>query len=363
MGKVETTAPQDASTHSAGGVPLRDEPELNLLLEWPEPEHGPLLRKALAISVGIHFLFFLLGLKLPGFVHRIQSEPKQVVVKKTPLYFPTELTQKAPNKGKVARSFELEDLLPPQPAQTRKIAPPATRPKTVAKVPPIPQATPAKPKQQIAPEPPQIAANLPPNGVLAPGNPAGVLEPQPPPPEAPKQTAEVKGSLARPNTGPALAPPKNSVQDVIQSLARNSQLARPTVGDESEMVPLPRSPGALPTPAKLGSGLELLSDPEGVDFKPYLIQVLSAVRRNWFAVIPESARMGRRGRVIIQFAINRDGGIPKLVITVPSGAEPLDRAAVAGISASNPLPPLPRDFKGAQIRLQFVFNYNMPSER
>jgi len=28
---------------------------------------------------------------------------------------------------------------------------------------------------------------------------------------------------------------------------------------------------------------------------------------------------------------------------------------------SNPLPPLPPEFKGAYIRLQFSFSYNMPS--
>jgi outer membrane biosynthesis protein TonB len=39
----------------------------------------------------------------------------------------------------------------------------------------------------------------------------------------------------------------------------------------------------------------------------------------------------------------------------------LDRAAVAGISASNPFPPLPAEFRGEQIRLQFTFLYNVPA--
>jgi len=37
----------------------------------------------------------------------------------------------------------------------------------------------------------------------------------------------------------------------------------------------------------------------------------------------------------------------------------LDLGAVAAISASNPFPPLPREFSGSEIRLQFVFLYNM----
>jgi TonB family protein len=118
-----------------------------------------------------------------------------------------------------------------------------------------------------------------------------------------------------------------------------------------------------PMPGKLGSSLQLLSDPEGADFGPYLIRVLSAVRRNWYAVIPESARLGRTGRVVIQFAISRDGGVPKLVIASPSGLDALDRAAVASISASNPFPPLPPEFKGGQVRLQLNFNYATTGRR
>ena len=73
----------------------------------------------------------------------------------------------------------------------------------------------------------------------------------------------------------------------------------------------PASP-SVPVPGKLGSSLELQSDPMGVDFKPYLIRVLSAVKRNWLAVVPESARLGRRGKVVIQFAISKDGAFLSL---------------------------------------------------
>jgi len=114
-----------------------------------------------------------------------------------------------------------------------------------------------------------------------------------------------------------------------------------------------------PSRGRTRSSLELLSEPRGVDFKPYLIRILASVKRNWTAIMPESARMGRRGRVVIQFIINRDGSVPKLVIATPSGADALDRAAVAGISATNPFPPLPAEFRGDSVRLQFVFLYNM----
>jgi TonB family protein len=80
-------------------------------------------------------------------------------------------------------------------------------------------------------------------------------------------------------------------------------------------------------------------------------------------VVPESARMGMlRGRTVVEFAINRDGSIPKMVIADPSGSSPLDRAAVAGLSMSNPLPPLPADYRGMQVRLAFTFAYNLPAK-
>lgn len=125
------------------------------------------------------------------------------------------------------------------------------------------------------------------------------------------------------------------------------------VGGIGEGMNLPPSAG------QLKSNLELLSDPMGVDFRPYLVRVLANVRRNWFAIMPESAKLGRRGRVSIQFAIDREGRVPKLVIVGSSGIDSLDRAAVAGISASNPFPQLPTEYRGSQIRLQFTFNYNM----
>jgi TonB family protein len=76
-------------------------------------------------------------------------------------------------------------------------------------------------------------------------------------------------------------------------------------------------------------------------------------------VIPESARLGNRGVVLLQFIVDRSGQVPKLVIATPSGSDSLDRAAVAGISASVPFPPLPAEYKGQQIRLQFAFKYNV----
>jgi len=103
----------------------------------------------------------------------------------------------------------------------------------------------------------------------------------------------------------------------------------------------------------------ILSDTKGVDFGPYLARIVYTVRRNWYAVIPESARLGQKGRVAVVFEILKDGSVPQLRLVGSSGAEPLDRAALSGIHASIPFPPLPEEFTGNHLVLQFIFLYNI----
>ena len=55
----------------------------------------------------------------------------------------------------------------------------------------------------------------------------------------------------------------------------------------------------------------------------------------------------------------KDGFVPELGLVGSSGADPLDRAALAGIRASVPFPPLPQEFTGNHLVLQFMFLYNL----
>ena len=103
----------------------------------------------------------------------------------------------------------------------------------------------------------------------------------------------------------------------------------------------------------------ILSDTKGVDFGPYLSRIIYIVRRNWIAVIPESARLGEKGRSGVVFEILKDGSVPQLRLVSSSGSDPLDRAAVNGIHASVPFPPLPPEFTGNHLVLQFIFLYNL----
>ena len=338
-------------------VPPRDDSELHLLTEWGTLRDQSRSRKAGALSLLVHAVLISLLLLVPaGLVEPPERRPEPERV--TPLVEPpTELTQKAPNLHKPAKEFNEAELAPRERIQLPAGAP-STRRAQARRLAEIPG--PVLPKPSDLPEPPKLEASTP--KPVAPAIPQ--FTPQIEPVEQPK--------LAFQNVPPPPAPappaqrkipiPNPSVAEAVRQSTRKGAGGGLIVGDPElsgpggvgEGINLPPSPGVQ------GSQLELLSDPMGVDFRPYLLQVLAAVRRNWMAVMPESARMGRQGRVTIQFSIGRDGYVPKLVITGQSGTEALDRAAVSGISAAQTFPPFPAGFKGDRIVLQFNFAYNMP---
>jgi hypothetical protein len=75
--------------------------------------------------------------------------------------------------------------------------------------------------------------------------------------------------------------------------------------------------------------LDVLSDTMGVDFGPYLARVLHDVKQNWYNLMPESAAMGKTGKVAIEFAILKDGRVAgmRLAQGGSSGDAAIDRSA------------------------------------
>lgn len=315
--------------------------ELNLLRSAPKPVAPRLLARDAIGSLLVHALLVALLVFVPDVVsYRRGSEIFSNFKEPTRLIFPRslELTQKAPNQGKVAKALDVRSAVQAQPAQTphvRQFAPPP--PGQGPEPAPLPAPQIEIPQIQTGP----IVAQIPSTGIGT-----GALFPLPAPPRP--------TPAAPPKTAPVPRPP-----DIIRSALRPGGQG-PTVGDISE--DSPRVPGVAPSPCNDCSALQLLSDPKNVDFKPYLLQVLAMVKKNWMAVIPDSARLGRKGIVVLKFSIDRRGAVPSLEFATPSGND-FDHAAVAGISASVPFPPLPTEYPGDQIRLQMAFAYNMASPK
>jgi TonB family protein len=341
--------------------------ELNLLTEWADPNSHSRTQKAAIASVVVHAVVILTIASLPASVY--QSAPRQPVAVGhrviTPLIEPlTEMTQKAPNTGKVNKQFNAAEIEPKPEVRVPALLPTTTRKPVAARqavIPSMPGPKPASAAPAL-PEPPKIdAATKEPPKTDLPQMPASPV-PQIQAAEKPKIAFENLSAPPPPmSPGKSAIPmPGNAVADAIRQAGRPGAAGGLVVGDSGSVGPGGASLNLPPTPGSPASQLQLLSDPMGVDFKPYLIRVLASVKLHWLAVIPESVRYGRRGTVAIQFSIARDGNVPRLVIASASGTEALDRAAVAGISASQPFPPFPPDFKGDKIVLQFNFAYNAP---
>jgi TonB family protein len=315
--------------------------DLNLLRSWSEPVSRRSLARDAAGSLLVHVFFVVFVILTPDVAeYRRAPEILSNFKQPTRLIFPQslELTQKAPNQGKVAKQLDVHSAVQAQPAQTphvRQFTPPPPGPAGE----PAALLTPQIEAPQIQTGP--LAAQIPTAGTGA-----GIMNPLPAPPRpTPAEPPKTPPAPRRPDIVRAALPPGGR---------------GPTVGDISE--DSPRVPGVAPSPCNDCSALQLLSDPKNVDFKPYLLQVLAMVKKNWMAVIPDSARLGRKGVVVLKFSIDRHGAVPSLEFTTPSGND-FDHAAVAGISASVPFPPLPAEYPGDQIRLQMAFAYNVVSAK
>ena len=383
------------SSETATDKTSADEPAPDLLLNW-DAAPASNWRIAGAGSMAVHAVWILLLLTQPRILSTRSFELRGREIRPTVTLFApppeelAQLTQPAPNKGPVASEFSgpaeqarpllvipetRESAAPPEPEEPEPETAESVEPEVPEPEPPEPQPqAPSQPQPPDTEEPKmEIPAAQSPNpGELRPNTSlARIRRPNElPAPRAPRPFSKPQLVLENPSaTSPGREGPmqlgslKLSARpgDITEGALRQMRAGasgRPRVGDGYGTGGLG---GYLPpSPGNNGSNLELMSDPKGVDFRPYLIQVLAAVRRNWHAVIPESARLGmNRGRVAIQFAIGKNGSVPKLVIASSSGIPSLDRAAVAGISASNPFPALPREYTGNDIRLQFLFQYNL----
>jgi TonB family protein len=106
---------------------------------------------------------------------------------------------------------------------------------------------------------------------------------------------------------------------------------------------------------------EILTDTMGVDFGPYLTRIVAIVKQNWYTLMPPSVYppILKQGKLAIEFVILKDGKSTQMAVRTSSGDVALDRAAWASITASNPFPPLPKEFPGQILGLRFYYFYNL----
>lgn len=311
--------------------------EANLLVE-PEQKRDPkwnLVTRVASVAVHIFLIIFLVSI---------------------PKIFPYH----PPTQEEIRQDSELLGYIPPGEIP-KSPGPPVPKvhisPKTLERV------APPRPEEHAPVLPPEPAAQPQPKTDLpeAP-SPHVPISPEPAPAQsAPKDTLPVRPIFQKNpklNLGLPSASPGQLIQNQLKGAERSGQNNSVYSGGGFPAGAGANGPG-------MSSGVQMLTPDEGVDFSSYLQRLLATLKRNWYAIMPESALMGDKGVVFTTFQINRDGSVPYPDPTLEraSGREPLDSAAMSAIRASSPFEPLPSQFKGPFIRLRIIFIYNIPPDQ
>jgi TonB family protein len=291
------------------------------------------------ISVILHMALVIFLISIPKiFPPHVPTQEEMNLARnelKNWVYLPPEVSKPMPPAPKIRIDPRILNKIAP-PEKPRFVAPPEMQPKPQPEK-PAPEL-PAAPTPHVAVKPP-------------------VQEKQPQKP-APSQLEAITPTKPPPNHYNFNLPNQSlhdQLQDAINNRASGPTYTAPGGG-------LPRGGGSGIRGPGMQPGVSILTPTEGVDFSSYIQRLLATVRRNWYAVMPESALMGEKGIVMITFHIKRDGTVPvpDPLLERTSGEEPLDAAAMSAIRTSSPFEPLPAQFKGPDIELRFVFFYNLP---
>lgn len=172
-------------------------------------------------------------------------------------------------------------------------------------------------------------------------------------PPQPQTNQQAKLEAPQPKQNPfAITSPSSSIEQAIHSAASNPR--GPTYGSNGDY-----GSGIHPRIERRGD-MEILSDTRGVDFGPYMKRLHVTVQEHWDPLIPEVALppMMKKGVVVIEFAILKDGTVKAMSLVKSSGDVALDRAAWGALTSATPLPKLPVEFSGDYLLIRAAFFYN-----
>ena len=249
-----------------------------------------------------------------------QAKPQQPVKK------PVQQQQKAQAKPQQTAPQKAQTTQQSKPSPA-KPAPPTARPSSRPMSAPVPTAKPSTPFSVPAPSAPvgKSLATGPIGGTSAPtGSASG---------SASGSTASKSGSgsyAPRPSLSPS------------SSGGSGSSLSRGASGT-----------GNLGNPGGGGGapGIDAMREP---DFGPYMRELQRRIKLNW-----DPPKGNESKRVVLLFKIAKDGRLLSCRIHKSSGLPSADQAALKAVELTAPFRPLPADFKGASIDIQFTFDYNV----
>jgi len=124
----------------------------------------------------------------------------------------------------------------------------------------------------------------------------------------------------------------------------SGSLGRGTSGGGSGNVGNPGGGGGAP-------GIDALREP---DFGPYMRELQRRIKLNW-----DPPKGNESKTVVLLFKIAKDGRLLSCRVSKSSGLPSADQAALKAVELTAPFRPLPADFKGQNIDIQFTFDYRV----
>lgn len=103
---------------------------------------------------------------------------------------------------------------------------------------------------------------------------------------------------------------------------------------------------------RLVQDVDILSDTQGVNFRPYMQAVLSEIHDQWASLIPEGSPPGSTE---IRLKIQPDGTISAMHMDDSTNDDALNRAAWGSLTGVGQLPRLPAKFHGADVEMRIHF--------
>ena len=98
-------------------------------------------------------------------------------------------------------------------------------------------------------------------------------------------------------------------------------------------------------------GIDAIREP---DFGPYMRELQRRIKMNW-----DPPKGNESKRVVLLFKIAKDGRLLSCSVFKSSGLQNADAAALNAVKLAAPFKPLPPEYKGQSIDIQFTFDYNV----
>jgi TonB family protein len=312
-----------------------------------EPERPPAFRRpsAFTISFLVHALLLLLVMAGPRPSAVEEGGDQAAHPRYFPFYSPKQMTK--------VRFFDLPERKPETPRSEPFLSDADRR---------AHGGDPARPRADRPFSP----------GNDSPAGRPGAAPAQPPAPR-PRDSAEAargNDGEARGKTDPKGAPSllalkgASSGEGQAKEAASSPRLIAPPGAALSRPSALPPVGGEGSGPSEEGGGFV---DEEGISFDtkwfdwgPYAAEMVRRIKRNWR--IPDLARVGMKGIVVVRFYILADGSVVEERVVKSSEIPPFDNSSFQAIAGTNPLPPLPKQLGSTREGVTVSFYYNIRPE-